>query len=51
MKTSAIVSALAFAQAALAHISIYGVWVNGEWQGDGRELYVGQTSNSPSHEH
>lgn len=39
MKTSIFLSALAFGQVALAHISTYGVWINGEWQGPGRDLY------------
>jgi lytic cellulose monooxygenase (C1-hydroxylating) len=41
MKSLSLLAAIACAQVALAHISIWGVWKNGEWQGDGREVYVG----------
>ncbi|KAH6910677.1 glycosyl hydrolase family 61-domain-containing protein [Coprinopsis sp. MPI-PUGE-AT-0042] len=39
MKSLSLLASLASAQVALAHISIWGVWKNGEWQGDGREVY------------
>ncbi|KAH6910684.1 glycosyl hydrolase family 61-domain-containing protein [Coprinopsis sp. MPI-PUGE-AT-0042] len=39
MKSFNLLASLACTQVALAHISIYGVWKNGEWQGDGREVY------------
>ncbi|KAF5334144.1 hypothetical protein D9611_015020 [Ephemerocybe angulata] len=32
-------SAIPLIASASAHISIYGVWINGEFQGDGRNLY------------
>ncbi|KAH6910658.1 glycosyl hydrolase family 61-domain-containing protein [Coprinopsis sp. MPI-PUGE-AT-0042] len=31
--------ALLLAQLSFAHFSIFGVWINGKWQGDGREIY------------
>lgn len=31
---------LLLSQLSFAHFSIYGVWINGQWQGDGREVYV-----------
>lgn len=37
---SAILSSLAMAGYASAHAQVYGVWVNGEDQGDGRDVYI-----------
>ncbi|CAI4212012.1 unnamed protein product [Parascedosporium putredinis] len=43
-----IASALAFASSVSAHTLMYGAWVNGEDQGDGRNVYIRTpTNNSP----
>ncbi|KAL0577617.1 hypothetical protein V5O48_004378 [Marasmius crinis-equi] len=40
MRTAALFTLLCSATAALAHTRIWGVWVNGEFQGDGRDIYI-----------
>ncbi|TEB26275.1 hypothetical protein FA13DRAFT_1894347 [Coprinellus micaceus] len=47
MKFHSLLNALALATAASAHISIYGVWINDEWQGDGRNLYMNAPLRNP----
>lgn len=43
---SAILSSLAMAGYASAHAQVYGVWVNGEDQGDGRDVYIRSPANN-----
>ncbi|KAH6910644.1 glycoside hydrolase [Coprinopsis sp. MPI-PUGE-AT-0042] len=39
MKVPLLIALVATARVTLAHFSIFGVWINGQWQGDGREIY------------
>ena len=48
MRFSASAAALAMATTVSAHAQVYGLWVNGEDQGDGRNVYIrSPPSNSP----
>ncbi|KAK4120594.1 lytic polysaccharide monooxygenase [Parathielavia appendiculata] len=48
MYLNAATLALAFASGAAAHATMYGVWVNGVDQGDGRNVYIrSPNTNSP----
>jgi cellulase len=48
MRFSATAAALAMATTVSAHAQVYGVWVNGKDQGDGRSTYIrSPASNSP----
>ncbi|VTT66512.1 unnamed protein product [Fusarium fujikuroi] len=48
MRFSASAAALAMATTVSAHAQVYGLWVNGEDQGDGRNVYIrSPASNSP----
>ncbi|KAG2018836.1 endoglucanase II [Coprinopsis cinerea AmutBmut pab1-1] len=38
-KLLSLITAASLATSTLAHFSIYGVWLNGEFQGDGRHVY------------
>lgn len=43
---STILSAVAMATTVSAHAQVYGVWVNGEDQGDGRDVYIRSPENN-----
>ncbi|KAK2675916.1 hypothetical protein RAB80_008101 [Fusarium oxysporum f. sp. vasinfectum] len=48
MRFSASAAALAMATTVSAHAQVYGLWVNGKDQGDGRNVYIrSPASNSP----
>lgn len=40
MQLSSFIALATFVASAVAHTTVYGVWVNGVFQGDGRNSYV-----------